>query len=146
MDKLLLIVLDKFLIFFHTLLILFNLFGWIWKGTRKLNLISLLLVACSWLILGIWYGLGYCPLTELHWNIKISLGQADLPNSYIKYLVDFYFNFDSDPKLIDCITAISFFIALIISIYFNCFFKSRSNTLKFTEFYNKFFFKKRKNS
>ena len=146
MDKLLLIVLDKFFIFFHTLLILFNLFGWVWKQTRKLNLIILLLVAFSWLVLGIWYGIGYCPLTDLHWNIKINLGQTDLPNSYIKYLVDFYFNLNIDPILVDYITAISFFCALMISIYFNFFFKSSCNTLKLTEFYNKFFFKKRKNS
>jgi hypothetical protein len=146
MDKFLLIVLDKFLIFFHTLLILFNLFGWAWKRTRKLNLIILLLVAFSWLVLGIWYGIGYCPLTDLHWNIKISLGQTDLPNSYIKYLVDYYFNLDSDPILIDCITAISFFIALIISTYLNFFLKSTSSSLRPGEFYNKFFFKKRKNS
>lgn len=125
MDKTLLILLDKFLIFFHTFLILFNLFGWIWKRTRKINLISLLLVAFSWVILGIWYGLGYCPLTDFHWYVKFRIGETDLPYSYIKYLVDYYFNTDSNPVVIDYITAISFVCALLISIYSN--FKNRIN-------------------
>jgi len=112
-------ILDKFLIFFHTFLILFNLFGWIWQRTRKLNLISLLFVAFSWLILGIWYGVGYCPLTDLHWHIKLLIGETNLPYSYIKYLVDFYFNTDSNPILIDYITAILFILSLIISFYLN---------------------------
>lgn len=125
MDKTILLILDKFLIFFHTFLILFNLFGWIWKRTRKLNLIILILVAFSWLILGIWFGIGYCPLTDFHWFVKIELGESNLPSSYIKYLVDFYFNIDSDPILIDYITAISFACALIISSVLN--FSSISN-------------------
>jgi hypothetical protein len=119
MDKLLYIILDYFLIFFHTFLIGFNLFGWLWKRTRRLNLYSLLLVAFSWLILGIWYGIGYCPLTELHWNIKFKLGQTDLPYSYIKYLVDFYFNTDSNPLFVDYVTAILFIVALIFSLITN---------------------------
>ena len=108
MDKPLYELLDKFLIFFHTFLILFNLFGWIWKRTRKINLISLLLVAFSWIILGFWYGIGYCPLTDLHWHVKYMIGETDLPYSYIKYLVDFYFNTNSNPIIVDYITAISF--------------------------------------
>jgi len=119
MEQNLYLFLDYFLIYFHTILILFNLFGWIWQRTRKLNLISLLIVACSWLILGIWYGVGYCPLTELHWNIKLLIGETNLPYSYIKYLVDFYFNTDSNPILIDYITAILFILSLIISVYLN---------------------------
>lgn len=119
MDELFYKFLDKFLVFLHTFFILFNLFGWIWKRTRKLNLISLLLVAFSWVILGIWYGIGYCPLTELHWHVKFIIGETNLPYSYIKYLVDFYFNTNSNPVVIDYITAISFICALSISIYLN---------------------------
>ena len=119
MDKSLYELLDKFLIFFHTFLILFNLFGWIWKRTRKINLVSLLLVAFSWIILGFWYGIGYCPLTDLHWHVKYMIGETDLPYSYIKYLVDFYFNTNSNPIIVDYITAISFVLSLFISVYLN---------------------------
>ena len=121
MEQNLYLFLDNFLIIFHTILIIFNLFGWIWKRTRKLNLISLSIVAFSWIILGIWYGIGYCPLTDLHWHIKFLTGETYLPYSYIKYLIDFYFNTDSDALLIDYITAISFILSLLISVYMNCF-------------------------
>lgn len=133
MDKSLYELLDQFLIIFHTFLILFNLFGWIWKRTRKINLISLALVAFSWIILGLWYGIGYCPLTDLHWHIKFLTGETNLPYSYIKYLVDFYFNTNSDPILIDYITAISFILSLIISACLNYFypnFKEDTNVKK----------------
>jgi hypothetical protein len=123
MDESLYIVLDYFLLIFHTFLIVFNLLGWAWKYTRRCNLYSLLLVAFSWLLLGIWYGIGYCPLTDLHWFVKYKIGEHTLPDSYIKFLVDYYFNTDSDPVLIDYITGISFFVALIVSVYFN--FKNR---------------------
>ena len=119
MEQNLYLFLDYFLIFFHTFLIIFNLFGWIWKRTRKINLISLSFVAFSWIVLGIWYGIGYCPLTDLHWYIKFLIGETDLPYSYIKYLVDFYFNTDSDPLLIDYITAFSFILSLLVSVYLN---------------------------
>lgn len=119
MDKFVFVILDKFLIIFHTFLVFFNLFGWIWKPIRKLNLISLLFVLFSWLILGIWYGIGYCPLTDLHWHIKNKIGETELPYSYIKYLIDFYLNTDVNPAVVDYITAILFICALIVSVYLN---------------------------
>ncbi|MCD4791284.1 MAG: DUF2784 domain-containing protein, partial [Bacteroidales bacterium] len=74
--------LDTFFVVFHTALIIFNLFGWIWKPTRRLNLITLLLTGASWFILGIFYGIGYCPLTDWHWQVLHKLGIYDVPNSY----------------------------------------------------------------
>ena len=61
--------LDIFFIVFHTSLIFFNLFGWIWKYTRRANLVALLLTGGSWFILGLYYGIGYCPFTEWHWEV-----------------------------------------------------------------------------
>src|SRR5690606_32041581 len=54
------IILNYFFFIFHTVLILFNCFGWIVPRLRKWNLIVLLLTAFSWFVLGIWYGRGYC--------------------------------------------------------------------------------------
>ena len=45
-----------FFFFFHTMLIVFNLFGWIWKPTRIWNLVTLSLTLVSWTIMGIWRG------------------------------------------------------------------------------------------
>jgi len=71
--------LDKFFFVFHSLLILFNLSGWMWKKTRRLNLVLLLLTGFSWTILGIWYGFGFCPSTEWHWQVRMKLGLPDMP-------------------------------------------------------------------
>ena len=83
-----LIFLDWFFIVFHSALILFSLFGWIWKPLRPANFVVLSLTFASWAILGIWYGLGYCPLTDWHWNVLYKLGYTDLPSSYVQYLID----------------------------------------------------------
>lgn len=113
-------ILDIFFVIFHTSLILFNLFGWIWKRTRLANLITLVLTGGSWLILGLIVGMiGYCPLTDWHFNILYKLGKTDLPISYIKYLADRLTGLDFDQTLIDNATLYGFIIALIISLLIN---------------------------
>jgi hypothetical protein len=100
--------------------VVFNLFGWIWKKTRKLNLITLLLTGGSWLFLGLIVGtIGYCPLTDWHFTILEKLGRTGLPNSYIKYLIDRLTNLNISESITDKITMWSFFAALSISIFFN---------------------------
>jgi hypothetical protein len=103
----------------HLIIIVFNLFGWILPTTRKANLICLLTTGASWFILGIWYGLGYCPITDWQWRIKEKLGETNLPNSFVKYYADKISGADISAHTIDIITAVSFFTALIISIYVN---------------------------
>jgi hypothetical protein len=110
---------DFFFITFHTLLIIFNLFGWIFRKTRKLNLITLSLTCVSWFILGIFYGLGYCPFTDWHFKILAKMGQTGLPDSYVKYLADRLSGLDFDPRLINTVTLVSFLAAFAISIYLN---------------------------
>ena len=74
MSKLILQILDYFFILFHSVLILFNIFGWIVPRWRFANLISLLLTAFSWFILGILFGIGYCPFTDWQWKVRELLG------------------------------------------------------------------------
>jgi hypothetical protein len=112
-------LIDFFFIAFHTLLIIFNLFGWIFRKSRKLNLITLSLTGISWFVLGIFYGLGYCPLTEWHFQILKKMGQTGLPDSYIKYLADRLSGLDFNPRFINTITLVSFLAAFSISIYLN---------------------------
>ncbi|MBI5009973.1 MAG: DUF2784 domain-containing protein [Bacteroidia bacterium] len=113
-------LLDIFFIIFHTSLIIFNLFGWIWKRTQKFNLIALSITGASWLLLGILVGtLGYCPLTEWHFHVLSKLGETDIPNSYIKYLADRLTGLDFDPSLVDNVTLFAFLIALAISLFVN---------------------------
>jgi len=111
--------LDIFFTVFHTCLVIFNLFGWIWKKTRRLNLILLLLTAGSWLILGIFYGLGYCPLTDWHFSILTKLGYTDLPDSYLSFLFTRLTGMPIDQSLVDSVTMWGLIIALAISLYLN---------------------------
>jgi len=112
-------ILDLLFIVFHSVLILFNLFGWIWEKTRKLNLLSLSATAFFWIIAGFWYGFGYCPLTDWHWQVRRQLGHDDMPASYIKFLLDLLTGLDFPAQLVDWGTGIAFVIAFGISIFVN---------------------------
>ncbi|MBN2509102.1 MAG: DUF2784 family protein [Spirochaetales bacterium] len=79
--------LDLFFFVFHTLFTLFNLTGWLWRPARNLHLITMGLTAFSWLVLGIFYGFGYCFCTEWHWLIRHILGYRDSSSSYIHLLL-----------------------------------------------------------
>ena len=83
-----LVFLDHAFLVAHTALIFFNLFGWAWRRTLRLNLLSIFLTAGSWVAFAPWYGLGYCPCTDWHWQVKWALGQTHLPNNYLTYLFD----------------------------------------------------------
>jgi len=115
------IILDILFVVFHTALIIFNLFGWIWKKTRKANLITLLLTGASWFLLGIFYGIGFCPLTDWHWEVLEKLGKSGLPNSYITYLIHRLTGLTSNEQWVDAMTVGLFFLALFISLYMNLF-------------------------
>ena len=111
--------LDQFFFIFHSLIIVFNLFGWIWKKIRLANLIMLLLTAFSWFVLGKWYGFGYCFCTDWHYQIRMKLGYFDMPSSYVKFLIDSLTGLDINAKLVDIFTLIFFLLALIASIITN---------------------------
>ena|SRR5688500_17765951 len=111
--------LNIFFFVFHTALTLFNVVGWISPRTRKWNLVTLLLTAFSWFGMGIWYGWGYCFCTDWHWDVREKLGYQDESNSYIHFLVLKLTGINVDPKLIDTVTLIVFFAALILSIWLN---------------------------
>ncbi|HEX7903746.1 MAG TPA: DUF2784 domain-containing protein [Chitinophagaceae bacterium] len=112
----------------HLLLMAFNLFGWIWKPIRKAHFITLLLTAASWFILGIWYGWGYCPLTDWHWEVKEKLGERNLPNSFVKYIADKITGADISSSLVDNVTLTCLIGAVIASVYVNFFAQGKRNS------------------
>jgi len=113
-------ILDIFFVVFHSFLILFNLFGWIWRRTRIWNLVTLLLTGASWVLLGRIVGVpGYCPLTDWHFAVLERLGRNGLPNSYVKYLADRITGLDFNSVTVDKITLYAFLAALIISLVLN---------------------------
>lgn len=110
---------DILFVVFHSLLIVFNLTGWILRKTRRVHLVCISLTIASWIGLGFWYGFGYCPCTDWHWDVKLALGESGLPASWVKYYVDAITGSDWDPDVIDTAVAVSGFGALLLSIAFN---------------------------
>jgi len=102
--------LNIFFFAFHSILIVFNLFGWIWKKTRRIHLVLVLLTAFSWFILGIWYGFGYCPFTDWHYKVRMELGYHDMPESYIKFLIQSLTGLSVSQRWVDIFAV--FFLAL----------------------------------
>lgn len=112
-------LLDIFFTFLHLAIVGFNLFGWIWRKTRKAHLVLFTATALSWFVLGIWYGWGYCPVTHWQWDVKEKLGETDLPNSFIKYFADKISGRDFPAPLVDKVTLTVFILLLLITVYIN---------------------------
>jgi len=112
-------VLDNFFFVFHSCLIIFNLLGWIWRKTRKANLIVLLLTAMSWFFLGIWYGFGYCPSTDWHWQVRAKLGHGEMPPSYLTFLVQSLTGLEVNKTAVDVMAVLFLFLALFASVWTN---------------------------
>lgn len=112
-------ILDKFFVVFHTALILFNVFGWIWAKTRRANLITLSLTGASWFVLGIFYGWGYCPLTDWHFTILEKLQRENLPQSYIQYLAERLSGLKLNAELVDDATLYIFLFCFFLSLFLN---------------------------
>src|SRR6185295_10996259 len=111
----------------HIIIILFNLFGWILPATRKAHFICIVITAFCWFILGIWFGWGYCPLTDWQWSIKEQLGETNLPASFITWLANKTTGMQPGDTFVDLITLALFMLAAIVSVHFN-FLKPRRRT------------------
>ncbi|HMQ07618.1 MAG TPA: DUF2784 domain-containing protein [Saprospiraceae bacterium] len=110
---------------FHSLLILFNLFGWIKRKWRKWHMLSIFLTISSWLVLGIWFGIGYCPLTDWHYQLLRKIGYNDLPPSYISFIVYRLTGLKINELWTDWVTGISAGLAFMISLWLNFRIQSR---------------------
>ena len=119
MENLPLHLLNYFFFIFHTALVLFNLFGWIFPCARKLHLFTLAATLFSWIILGIWKGFGYCFLTDWHYDVLRKLGKTDLPNSYISFLVETFSGWRPDAELVEILTLVFTLVALVCSVWVN---------------------------
>jgi len=121
-------LLDLFFLVFHLILVIFVLTGWIWKRTRTLHLAIVLLTLASWFILGLKYGIGYCPLTDWHFQVLRNLGETNLPNSYISYIIARFTGMTVSHRLVDIVTAGAAFGALGASLMIMFLKSSRKKT------------------
>ena len=100
---------------FHTGWIAFNCLGWIWRRTRPWQLATLSLTALSWFGLGLWFGWGYCPCTDWHWQVRARLGFRD-PPSYIQLLIEELAGIDIGTNASDALAVITLAVATILGV------------------------------
>ncbi|MCX7974931.1 MAG: DUF2784 domain-containing protein [Candidatus Aminicenantes bacterium] len=112
-------LLNLFFFIFHSFLVIFNLLGWIWRKTRLINLIIIILTLGSWFILGFWYGYGYCPFTDWHWQVREKLGNFDHPPSYTAFLIREITGWEPPDKIINSLTLGLLLLAFLASISAN---------------------------
>ena len=110
---------DLLLVVFHTALIVFNVFGWAWRRTRRAHLVTISATLLSWFGLGIAYGWGYCPLTDWHWQVKRALGETGLPASWVKYYLDQLTGVAWNAGLVDGLVIGTALAALVLSVVLN---------------------------
>lgn len=115
-SRVLLLALDSLLFTFHLLVIGVNVFGWIPQRTRAWQRYTLLLTTLSWLGLGYFYGLGYCFLTDWHWDIKRQLGEQNVPSSFIQYILRQKLGWQVPDLTVDLATGSVFALLLIITV------------------------------
>lgn len=112
-------LLNIFFFVFHSFIVLFNTFGWLFQKTRRWNLLCLMLTGASWFILGIWYGWGYCVCTHWHWMVREKLGFHDTSQNYIHLLILKTTGIDIPEKPLETGIMIIFGTSLIASIILN---------------------------
>ncbi len=102
---------------FHSAFILFVLLGWIHVKTRPIHRWALILTLVAWLILGFFVGtLGYCPLTDWHWDVKRQLGETNLPPSFTEYMAEKITGTDFKKTTADIATAAGLTFGVVMAI------------------------------
>ena len=115
--------LDVLLTVVHLAIVAFNLFGWIPATTRKAHFISILLTTGSWILLGIWFGIGYCPFTDWQWRVKEKLGETNLPSNFVEYFAEKITGTNFDASFVNNVVVVSFALVALVSVYLNFFHK-----------------------
>ena len=99
----------------HLSIIFFFLVGWISLSTRTAHFVLALLILLSWYGLGLFFGFGYCLVTDIQWRLKKKLGQDPSTEYYIKYVIDRITGSDIQAGTINKFTTWIFFVLLVAS-------------------------------
>lgn len=110
-------VLDWFLTFAHVAVILGFLLLWIPRRTVRLHRWLVALTALSWLGLGLFHGLGYCFLTDWHFQVKHARGVRRLPHSFIKYAGDWITGRDLPAGTVDAVAGAVFVAGVLVAVF-----------------------------
>ncbi len=99
----------------HLSIICFFLFALLFESMRLPHLILSLLILTSWCGLGLFFGFGYCLVTDLQWKIKKKLNQELPTEFYVKYIIDKTTGLNTNSSIINGITTVTFFSIFTIS-------------------------------
>ena len=98
---------------FHTLLVGFNIFGWIWRRTRFWHLIAMSLTSFSWFVMGAFYGWGYCLCTDWHFDVREQLGYEDTETTYVQLFARVVFGIPMSRSTSDILAVTIFGLILV---------------------------------
>jgi len=112
-------LLDAGFFVLHSGIVLFNVFGWVWRRTRRANLIMLLLTLASWLLMGAIYGVGYCVCTDMHFRVRAALGYHDRGDNYLGFLVRKITGYLPPEHLVRIVSGTVFCFCLLMSLWLN---------------------------
>ena len=85
----------------HIAVIAFTATGWMFCQTRPAHLITVGLIAASWLGIGYFVGFGYCFITDLQWRIRAQLGKPPEAGGYLQYLTRTFLRREVSDKCMD---------------------------------------------
>lgn len=106
-------------ILFHILhlgLLAFVIIGLFFSRLIRFHFPVLVVIWFSWTVLGLYIGtIGYCPLTDWHWQVKRAMGEFGMPPSYIDYIIQQSTGTDVDNTTITLFTMAGMLIITIIS-------------------------------
>lgn len=78
---------------------------------------ALLLTLIAWMLLGLYKGvIGYCPLTDWHWDVKRALGETGMPSSFVEYMVEKAMGINFPTLMMDIFTASGLIFGIVMSI------------------------------
>ena len=97
----------------HDLIIIINLFGWIFPSTRRLQRITLAATLFSWIVMGARYGWGYCACTDWHFQVRRQLGIHGNESSYTQLLLHQLTGFQASREFANNLT-LSLMIGILI--------------------------------
>ena len=81
---------------FHTIILVFNLAGWMFRRTRRLHIVCLGATLFSWFVMGYWKGMGYCICTDWHFQVRREMGIKDNIHSYSQLIAKSFFGVEMD--------------------------------------------------
>ncbi len=103
----------------HIVIILFVMIGWIFSTLLPLHLALTLLTLGSWFILGRWFGIGYCPISDWHWKIKAILGEGRPNGTYIHLVLQNITKRELNSAIVDKVVLIGTMVIMGISLVLN---------------------------